>query len=69
MHTLAMHQTVAMIAQEHHRAPSTPFTVASAHRVAQFHIACRAQRCPRKAAALEALATAGRLVPSTRHPR
>ncbi|WP_174188384.1 hypothetical protein [Nocardia barduliensis] len=69
MHTLAMYHAVAMFQQKTHPAPPTPFTVAEAHRVMQFHIACRAKRCPRKTAALRALAAAGRLVPSTTHPR
>ncbi len=58
MHTLAMHQTVAMTEQETHQAPGSPFTIAAAHRVMQFHVACRAiirirlqhgdsTRCPR----------------------
>ncbi|WP_433678353.1 hypothetical protein [Nocardia sp. CA-119907] len=69
MHTLAMHQTVALTKQETHQAPETPFSVDRAHLVVQFHVACRAKTCPRKAAALEVLAEAGRLVPSTTHPR
>lgn len=69
MHTLAMHHAVVMIQQETHHAPSTPFTVAEARGVMQFHIDCRAKRCRRKAAALQALAAAGRVVPSTTHPR
>ncbi|MGV9676451.1 hypothetical protein ACWDSJ_14335 [Nocardia sp. NPDC003482] len=73
MHTLAMHHTLALSLtlseQETHAAPETPFTVDRAHAVMQFHIACRATKCPRKAAALGALANSGRLVPSTTHPR
>ena len=69
MHTLAMHQTVAMTEQATHYAPETPFTIAQAHTIARFHIACRATKCPRKAAALQVLAEAGHLVLSTTHPR
>jgi hypothetical protein len=69
MHTLAMHHAVVLTHQETHQPPLTPFTVVEAHRVTQFHIACRAKWCPRKAAALESLAAAGRLMPSTTHPR
>jgi hypothetical protein len=64
-----MHHAITVNRQETHQAPSAPFTVAQAHTVMQFHIACRVTRCPRKAAAHEALAAAGQLVPSTRHPR
>jgi hypothetical protein len=69
MHTLAMHQTVALTEQEAHYAPNTPFTIRQAHTIVQFHIACRGTRCPRKAAALQVLAEAGHLVLSTTHPR
>ncbi|WP_433724590.1 hypothetical protein ACQP0C_27750 [Nocardia sp. CA-129566] len=69
MHTLAMHQTIAMTEQETHSAPEIPFNVDQAHLVVPFHIACRAKCCPRKAAALQRLAEAGRLVLSTTHPR
>ncbi|GAB2694206.1 hypothetical protein [Nocardia thraciensis] len=69
MHSLAMHQTIALTQQETHLAPETPFTVERAHTVMQFHVACRATKCPRKAAALQVLADADRLVPSTTHPR
>lgn len=67
--TLAIHQLATMSAQETHQAPSTPFTIEQAHTVVQFHIACRAIRCPRKSAALQVLTEAGRLVPSTTRPR
>ncbi|MFF0494753.1 hypothetical protein ACFYTQ_37535 [Nocardia sp. NPDC004068] len=69
MHTLAMHHTLALSGQEAHAAPETPFDIDRAHAVTQFHIACRATKCPRKAAALRALENAGRLVLSTTHPR
>lgn len=69
MHTLAMHQTIAMSEQETHAAPQTPFSVERAHLVVQFHVACRAIRCPRKAAALQVLVEAGRVVLSTSKPR
>lgn len=67
--TLAIHQTVVLSGQETHRDPGQPFTVDQAHTVMRYHLACRARKCPRKAAALRALVTAGRLVVSTRHPR
>lgn len=60
---------VAGVGQENHRPPTVRFTIDQAHRVMQFHVACRAVRCPRKAAAMEVLAGAGRLVPSTTKPR
>ena len=69
MHTLAMHQTIALTEKETHYAPKTPFTITQAHTTVQFHIACRGTRCPRKAAALQVLAEAGHLVLSTTHPR
>ncbi|WP_433622051.1 hypothetical protein [Nocardia sp. CA-120079] len=58
-----------MTEQEIHSTPEIPFSVDRAHLVVQFHIACRAMCCPRKAAALQVLAEAGRLVPSTTHQR
>ncbi|RDI55910.1 hypothetical protein [Nocardia mexicana] len=67
--TLAIHQLATMTESETHLAPDTPFTVAQAHTITQFHIACRAIKCPRKAAALQVLAEADRLKPSTIHPR
>lgn len=67
--TLAIHQLAAMTPPETHYAPEQPFTVTQAHAVTQFHVACRATQCPRKAAALQALADAGRVIPSTTHPR
>ena len=67
--SLAIHQTIALSEQETHAAPKTPFSVERAHTIVQFHIACRAIRCPRKAAALQVLTEARRLVPSTSHPR
>lgn len=69
MHSLAMHHTIALTEQETHLAPDRPFSVDRAHTVMQFHVACRARKCPRKAAAIAVLAEAGCLVPSTTHPR
>ncbi|WP_280188136.1 MULTISPECIES: hypothetical protein [Nocardia] len=69
MYSLAAHQPVAMVEQEAHQPPAIPFTATQAHLVMQFHIACRAKRCPRKAAALSALVAAGRLVLAENHPR
>jgi hypothetical protein len=69
MQSLAMYQLIAMCQQEAHQAPLTPFTVDQASKVMQFHVACRANRCPRKAAALQTLTDTGRMVPSTTHPR
>ncbi|WP_157117387.1 hypothetical protein [Nocardia vaccinii] len=54
---------------ESHLAPDTPFNVADAHLVMQVHASCRAAWCLRKAAALDVLVEAGRLVPSASHPR
>ncbi len=69
MHSLAMYQLTAMSHETSHRAPDVPFTVRRAHAVMQFHVACRAKYCARKAAALQALVEAGRVVLSTIHPR
>ncbi len=69
MHSLAMSQLVAMFDETSHKAPEAPFTIEQARTVMQFHIAYRAIRCPRKAAAFQVLAEAGRLVPSTTHPQ
>ncbi|WP_338773042.1 hypothetical protein V7968_16370 [Nocardia vulneris] len=69
MHSLAIHHLNLLNEQETHQPPSTPFTPEQAHQVMQFHVACRAVRCLRKAAALQALADAGRVVPSTSKPR
>ncbi len=69
MHSLAMSQLAAMSDETSHKAPPTPFTIEQARMVMQFHIACRAIRCPRKAAALQVLAEAGHVVLSTNHPR
>ncbi|RDI53326.1 hypothetical protein DFR68_103715 [Nocardia mexicana] len=69
MHSLAIHQLDALNMQRTHQAPKVPFTVAESHTIMQFHVACRAKHCPRKAAALQTLAEAGRLVPSTTKPR
>lgn len=64
MHSLAAHQPVDMVKQEAHQPPAVPFTATQAHRVMQFHIACRAKRWPRKAAALSVLVATGRLAPA-----
>ncbi|MEV0710402.1 hypothetical protein [Nocardia aurea] len=68
MHTLAMHQLVTTN-QEAHRAPVQPFTIEQAHMIMQFHVACRAARCPRKAAAVDVLVDGGRMVLSPIRPR
>lgn len=68
-HSVAMYQLIAMCDESAHQVPTVPFTVEQAHTVVQYHVACRAKRCPRKAAALQALVEAGRLVLSTTHPR
>ncbi|MGW4370788.1 hypothetical protein ACWEKT_34630 [Nocardia takedensis] len=58
-----------MTNQEAHQPPTVPFTIDQAHSVMQFHVTCRASRCPRKAAALETLVEAGRVVLSTTKAR
>ncbi|MGW4370124.1 hypothetical protein ACWEKT_31205 [Nocardia takedensis] len=68
-HSLAMHQLISLHRAAAHAAPLSPFNIGEAHRAMQEHMACRANRCPRKAAALDTLAEAGRLVPSTTKPR
>ncbi|MEU1998846.1 hypothetical protein ABZ511_30800 [Nocardia gamkensis] len=68
-HSLAMYQLIAMTRQEAHQPPAVPFTIAQARTVMQFHVACRANRCLRKAAALDALIEGGRVVLSTSKPR
>ncbi|WP_280249393.1 hypothetical protein [Nocardia abscessus] len=67
--TLAVHQLATMTKPETHQAPERPFAIDQAHAVMQFHVAYRAEKCPRKAAALHALIAAGRIVPSTDNPR
>ncbi len=67
--TLAIHQLATMTQPETHQAPEQPFNIEQAHSVMQFHVTCRAKKCPRKAAAIQALAEAGRVVPSTSQPR
>ncbi|WP_280381677.1 hypothetical protein [Nocardia wallacei] len=64
-----MHQTLTLTEQETHQAPRVPFTLAQAHSVMQYHVACRATRCPRKAAALQVLVEAGCVVPDLSKPR
>jgi hypothetical protein len=66
MHTLAMHQAVALSEQETHQPPGKSFTIEQAHRDA---LPRGPMRCPRKDAAVEALVDASRLVPSEHHPR
>ncbi|MFI9636657.1 hypothetical protein ACIHAX_28570 [Nocardia sp. NPDC051929] len=68
-HSLAMYRLIAMTQEEAHQPPGVPFTIEQAHSVMQFHVACRANRCPRKAAALDALVKGGRMVLSTSKPR
>ncbi|WP_156910321.1 hypothetical protein [Nocardia mangyaensis] len=67
--SIAMQHFIAITNQEAHQPPSVPFTIEQSHSVMQFHVACRATRCPRKAAALDALIEAGRVVPSASKPR
>lgn len=67
--SLAMYYLIAMTQQEAHAVPTSPFTVEQAHRIMQFHVACRAHRCPRKAAALTTLVEAGRVVPDSSRPK
>ncbi|MET8874147.1 hypothetical protein [Nocardia sp. NPDC004604] len=69
MHSLAIHQLNVLIEQEDHQAPTEPFSSGEAHQIMRFHVACRAWRCPRKAAALQVLVEAGRTVPSNTKPR
>ncbi|MEV0707384.1 hypothetical protein [Nocardia aurea] len=67
--SLAMHQAIATTQQESHQPPAAPFTIDQAHTVMQYHVACRANRCPRKAAALHALVEGGRMVLSISKPQ
>ncbi|MFD3431252.1 hypothetical protein [Nocardia fluminea] len=67
--SIAMHHSIATTNQEGHQPPAVPFTIEQSHSVMQFHVACRATRCQRKAAALESLIEAGRVVPSASKPR
>jgi hypothetical protein len=48
-----------------HEAPDNPLSVPEAHRIMQQHRMCRADQCPRKAAARQALIDAGRMKPDT----
>ncbi|MEU2039131.1 hypothetical protein [Nocardia niwae] len=53
-----------------HEAPETPLSVTEAHLTMQRHRTCRADQCPRKAAARQTLIDAGRMKPDTsREPR
>ncbi|MFC3960800.1 hypothetical protein [Nocardia jiangsuensis] len=67
--SLAMYHLIAMTRQEAHATPISPLRVEQAHRIMQFHMACRARRCARKAAALNALIAAGRLIPDATKPQ
>ncbi|MFD8244590.1 MULTISPECIES: hypothetical protein [Nocardia] len=48
-----------------HEAPEHPLSVPEAHATMQRHRGCRADGCPRKAAARQTLIDAGRMVPDT----
>lgn len=52
-----------------HEAPEQPLSVPEAHKAMQNHHECRADECPRKAAAREALIAAGRMRPDTSRER
>lgn len=67
--SLAMYQLIALCDASAHQAPMLPFTIAQAHEVMQIHLACRAKRCPRKAAAQQILVYAGRIVLAADKPR
>ncbi|WP_280500595.1 hypothetical protein [Nocardia farcinica] len=66
---MTIYQLVAMYDEAAHQAPLAPFSIEQAHTVMRYHVACRAKRCPRKAAALQTLVEAGRVVPSQTKPR
>lgn len=67
VHSLAMHQTLALNVPQTHTEPEIPLGVDEAHLEMQVHIECDASSCPRKAAAVRTLTEAGRMVPSTTH--
>lgn len=67
--SVAVYHRIATCDETDHQAPSVPFTVDQAHDVMRYHVACRARRCPRKAAARDTLVLAGRMVLSTTKPR
>jgi hypothetical protein len=46
-----------------HEAPDRPLTVTEAHQAMQAHRGCRADQCPRKAAARQTLIAAGHMKP------
>ncbi|MFE9323951.1 hypothetical protein ACIHDR_21605 [Nocardia sp. NPDC052278] len=48
-----------------HDAPEVPLSVNEAHMTMQRHRGCRADECPRKAAARQTLISAGRMKPDT----
>jgi hypothetical protein len=53
-----------------HEAPEHPLSVSEAHQTMQRHRECRADQCPRKAAARRTLIDTGRMKPDTsREPR
>ncbi|MEV6559589.1 hypothetical protein AB0M22_27985 [Nocardia sp. NPDC051756] len=52
-----------------HEAPEQPLSVSEAHWTMQRHCECRADECPRKAAARQALIEAGRMRPDAARER
>ncbi|KIA63856.1 hypothetical protein [Nocardia vulneris] len=52
-----------------HQAPDYIMGTPEAHVTMQRHRGCRAEECPRKAAAQQALIAAGRMVPDTSRQR
>ncbi|WP_157185741.1 hypothetical protein [Nocardia transvalensis] len=54
---------VAVPAALPHTAPEHPFAVPEAHRTMQQHLDCTVADCARKAAAYDALVSAGRIKP------
>lgn len=52
-----------------HEAPEQPMSVFEAHKSMQNHRRCRAEQCPRKAAAEAVLIAAGRMRPDTARER
>lgn len=52
-----------------HEAPEHQLTITEAHQITQRHRECRADQCPRKAAALQTLIDSGRMTPDTSRQR
>jgi hypothetical protein len=67
--TLAIHQLAVLTTPAPHTAAAQPLTIDQAHTDMEFHAACLARQCPRKADALQAPIAAEHVVLSADKPR